>query len=363
MGRGLSAAVVIAIVLLTVAAPASGRGSTPICDGKWREYPSNLGAPGNALLGAEVINTHDAWAVGYQQQGRARQPLIERWNGTDWGAIQAPSVDKGSARLADVDAITASDAWAVGRTNHGGSLGTFVAHWEGSAWSRMPAPSPPQSELNSVSMAASGDVWAVGTEAVTGRVETLAEHWDGTQWSVVPTPDPGARSAGLLSVSATSGTFAIAVGSRAAGNGSLTLVEQWDGTSWNWVQPSSSGILRGVWALKGIEAWAAGPPALHWDAGTWSDTTLPVGPVSLYGVSGRSATGVWAVGSRPGGAGASTATILRWNGDAWLKTPKVPSPGAGKNELLGVAASEPFVWTVGYTTEGAFQEAFILGVC
>jgi hypothetical protein len=348
--------VALAAVILC-AAPARGQ-DTPVCDGKWRAYPADVGSPGSLLAGAAVLNTHDAWVVGSARDDTGfRQPHIERWDGTAWHAVDAPTFPKG-ARLDDVEALSSDDAWAVGYRVRG-HRGTVVLRWDGMSWTTVAAPSPLVSELHGVSAVSPDDVWAVGTEAMNGRIETLAEHWDGTTWSEVDIPDPGGHNNMLRSVSAVSPSFALAVGRR-EGAQWHTLIERWDGTRWTWVRNGETGMLGGVWALGTEQAWTAGPPARTWGGTEWTDADIPIDPpFSLNGVSGRSSTGVWAVGSRQVVFGETASRIIRWTGNRWRKAPNVPSPGSGLNELLGVAASG------GHPPPHGAQarSALILGVC
>jgi hypothetical protein len=349
------------VLLLALSVAPAARADAPTCDGRWREYPANLSTTGTTLEGAAVLNRKLAWAVGAQRVGGRQQPLLERWDGTAWSPVAVPDVP-GSADLSDVDALSANDAWAVGRSFTSGTSAALAMHWEGSEWTVVPNPAPANSDLAGVSMAGPNDVWAVGVQIDgEGTIDTLIEHWDGSAWAVVPSPNPGPRFNELLGVSASS--TVVAAGYRQNRYHSRLLLEQWDGTQWNVLPERRVGSLSGVWVRKGVEAWAAGPPAEHWDGSAWSVTPLPV-ESQLNGVSGRSATGVWTVGSRDTDTGGSLATILRWNGDHWIKAPSVPSPGTTENALLGVAASEPFVWAVGYRTSGSsVRSAFIVGVC
>jgi hypothetical protein len=354
-------------LLALLAVPAAGDTEAgPICDGKWREYETGLPDGNAAFLGAAVIDTQDAWAVGFRRtETGSREPLIERFDGTAWSQVEAPTVGKGSAQLNDVDAISHDDAWAVGNTNRNGRRGTFSLHWDGSSWSRVPAPSPTRSELRGVSMAATDDVWAVGTHAGTsGALRTLAEHWDGTAWSELAIPDQGPEDSVLRGVSAASASFALAVGIQAGSEGPFTIIEQWDGSRWSRLGNAEPGTLEGVWALRREQAWAGGPPARHLVDGSWSDTPLPWNDLAVNGVSGRSRTGVWAAGNRPLGDGTNVAAITRWNGETWLQSNAPIPPGAGGSTFEAVAASEPFVWAVGYRTPDTLTKtALIFGVC
>jgi hypothetical protein len=62
-----------------------------------------------------------------------------------------------------------------------------------------------------------------------------------------------------------------------------------------------------VWAVGG------GGTLLHWDGTAWTQVMSPT-TNALNGVSGTSATDVWAVGA---GTGFGPATVLHFNGTTW----------------------------------------------
>ena len=250
VGRGSSPALALCLLAL-LTTPAVGD-VAPTCDGHWRAYPTHLGRTGNALSGAAVLNTHDAWAVGYQQPSDGTQdPLIEHWDGIAWGPVAVPDVAGPSNVLNDVDALAADDAWAVGRSLGHGADSTLILHWDGTTWSIVPGATGVDGRLFGVSMVAADDVWAVGTQNVGDRVETLAEHWDGSSWSVVPTPDPGHNFNYLFGVSAASSTAVLAAGYRQGLYTNSTLIERWDGSRWRVVPVRRRGTLGGVWSSDG----------------------------------------------------------------------------------------------------------------
>jgi hypothetical protein len=96
----------------------------------------------------------------------------------------------------------------------------------------------------------------------------------------------------------------------------------------------------------------------HWNGTAWRVTrTLPaIEYPHLTGITARSATDVWAVGSFL--AGANTSTPVRqtrtyhWNGTAWSLVAS-PNAGTGGTELSGAASVGSRVWAVG-TAAGPF---------
>lgn len=89
----------------------------------------------------------------------------------------------------------------------------------------------------------------------------------------------------------------------------------------------------------------------HWDGGGWSIVTSP-SPASndtLTGVAARSATDVWAVGTRVDRSGAipiDRTLTEHWNGTSWSVVAS-PNVGANDNLLNGVSATPGDVWAVG----------------
>jgi hypothetical protein len=137
-------------------------------------------------------------------------------------------------------------------------------------------------------------------------------------------------------------------------------VARWNGTAWSSATtPALSGdaYLFGVDGDATSNVWAvgqAGTGALieRWNGGSWSQVSspLPSGATSgtLGGVTSRSATSAWAVGT----AGYSTSPfsrtlIMRWNGASW-STVSSPSPDSTTNLLNAVDATGPNdAWAVG----------------
>jgi hypothetical protein len=179
----------------------------------------------------------------------------------------------------------------------------------------VPSPDPGGANyLNGVAAVAADDVWAVGAYGARpgSRTRTLAEHWDGSSWRVVPSPGVAKETSELLAVAAVSATDVWAVGfHRAEGSQNQPLAEHWDGRTWTIAPPPE--------------------PA--------------PGPATLTSVSVRSASDVWAVGTRQGER--SRTLIEHWDGEVWSVV-RSPSPGDPDNDLFGVVALKPNVaWAVG----------------
>ena len=89
----------------------------------------------------------------------------------------------------------------------------------------------------------------------------------------------------------------------------------------------------------------------HWNGSSWSIVASPSPPSNdtLAGVAARSASDVWAVGTRQDRSGAipiDRTLTEHWNGSAWSVVAS-PNVGANDNLLNGVSATTGDVWTVG----------------
>jgi len=349
------------------------------------------------LGGVSADSATDAWAVGYygpfaDNPPYASETLALRWNGTSWSKVASPNPGGTTfgkfSYLTGVSARSTNDAWAVGSfidpTTH--AQETLVLRWNGTSWSKVTSPNPggtsasgDRSSLTGVSADSTNDAWAVGyySSPTTGAVETLVLHGNGASWSKVTSPNPGGTTSSsdlnyLDGISADSPTDAWAVGSfiNPTTHAQETLVLRWNGTSWSKVTSPNPGGTRGnglnaVSARSTSDVWAVGNYAsattqasqtlvLHWNGTRWSKVTSPNPDASTYainilsGVSARSATDAWAVGSYGNPTSEPVETlVLHWNSPSWGKVTS-PNPDSAMNVLNGVTArSATDAWAVG----------------
>jgi hypothetical protein len=216
-----------------------------------------------------------------------------------------------------VSGVTSADVWSVGNIY---DLYPLIEHWDGSAWSQVPQPMR-YGLLEGVAALAGDDAWAVGKVSYVGF---LIEHWDGSAWSRVHVP-PNPESE-LASISALSTTDIWAAGNYRADNGSIQpLYEHWDGRAWRQV-PEASGTE---------------------DNGG-----------KIYGLYGRTATDVWAVGYQGTPVFPQVDPLIEhWNGTAWSVVPAASLSDQGVNQLTAVYASAADdAWAVGITSDGGFMQ-------
>src|SRR5262249_60236217 len=108
-----------------------------------------------------------------------------------------PAPAPGALALAGVSCATARFWMAAGGDSRGGTAMPSPAYrdtalaerWNGSRWRIIPAPSPTHaSRFTGVSCPSPTVCVAVGSSASGAR--TLAEPWDGTTWTIQRAPDP-----------------------------------------------------------------------------------------------------------------------------------------------------------------------------
>jgi hypothetical protein len=184
-----------------------------------------------------------------------------------------------------------------------------------------------------VSTLSASDAWAVeGTN--------LVLRWNGTTWAQTALPEYGTGSY-LDAVDALSAADVWVAGCYdTASSQCQALLERWNGKTWTRV-PSPASI--------GPASTAAAPAR---------PTETALTGTFLTGVSGTSASSVWAVGYDVVASPPvySVSVILHWNGTGWARVPS-PDPGGGTNVYLNAVTSLPptGAWAVGYYTTAAGQ--------
>ncbi len=243
---------------------------------QWSIVSSPNPTASNTLHSVAALAADDVWAAGEMVTGsQTSQPLIERWDGTAWQVITSPVPAQATASsftaLARIPGT--SQLWAVGSVRYGpppsGGIGYFqplIERWTGSAWQVITAPTPPSGSLagslNGVVALSATDAWAVGDYTASNHtIRPLIAHWDGTRWQIVSSPDAWGS---LASVAAAGARDVRAVGHVAIGDGDNQhlLIEQWNGTTWQiMTSPEPSGTrysLSSVTTDSTGRFWAVG---------------------------------------------------------------------------------------------------------
>jgi hypothetical protein len=280
--------------------------------------------------------------------------LAERWNGTRWRILPAPT-PKGAvfSGLGGVSCPSPSFCMASGAystsSSPDGPVKSFTERWNGKKWAIVPSPNPPgavQTFLGAVSCTAPSACTTTGEQhSATGIVHTVAERWNGTTWRIQPTPNPPkARFASLGGVACTGPSACLAVGSSDQG----TLAERWNGTRWR-IQPmptSPGGGLTGLACAAPAACTAVGFTftstggmilAERWDGTTWRLQPTPLLPaahdISPPAVACPARTACIAVGGFENDGPGSVSLAERWRGNG--TSAAQTTPGAFSPQTYG----------------------------
>lgn len=285
----------------------------------------NPGSAYNSLNGVAAITPDNIWAVGTSANTSSNlngHPLVEHWNGKQWGIIQNPPGSDQSI-LQGITVLTANDIWAVG----GNDAGTFTEHWNGTKWEVVPSPNleEPLNTLMGVKAFSANDVWAVGFAEGPGQGQdvqrTLTEHWDGSKWSIVPSPNVSGRQCMFYGMTAitTNDVWAVGIALNYSAGTANTLVEHWNGRQWSVMSSPNAGegnVLMQVNAFSANNVWAVGyyyptkkdqqnsisrTLTEHWDGTRWSIIASPNPKMPSWNALNAVATvpgtnNVWAAG-------------------------------------------------------------------
>jgi hypothetical protein len=237
-------------------------------------------------------------------------------------------------------------------------LPASAARAAGGAWSVVAAPNPAVqfTYLQSVDATSDSDGWAVGyvQPPTASPFQPVALHWNGTAWTSAAVPQLGNDGTILVGVSTSQASDAWAVGYAFNQAPGYRIAENpaavhWDGTTWTAATVPDTGYLYGVADLSPSNAWAIGAGVKHWDGTTWSDVATPspnpggVGPGNLLGISARTTSDVWAVGTFAPTRHTTASFALHFDGTAW----QLVSTPAGITLDSVVAVGPGDAWAVG----------------
>lgn len=358
------------------AVPGVASASVASCN-VWTGAPApNQGAVANSLNGVTALSPCNVWAVGFYQDAvnGARLSLAEHWNGTSWSISLPPGPDTNTNILKAVGASSLDHVWAVGQTG----IASYIVRWNGSIWAQVPSPSPGNfvNSLHGVAAISGTRAWAVGQFSSGTGSNVLVLRWNGSKWTRTAAPSPGSNSE-LEGVAALSPRNVWAVGAFTTSK-TKTLIEHWNGTKWAQVPSPNPRDLNGDIILVGLtgssasNVWAVGAYAgggrlktlvEHWNGRAWKlvASPSPGGFSALSSVTAASAHSAWAVGDSISQNKRKTL-IEHWNGRAWSRVAS-PSPG-GSSELAGVAATGHHgVWAVGDWQSGGIGRVLVAHCC
>jgi hypothetical protein len=244
----------------------------------------------------------DVWAVGESGFVGRRAPETAEWC---WCAPAPPATLRGIWGASDQALFAVGD---------GGRLLRF----DGTQWFNYQFFT--NSNLYAVSGTGPGDVWAVGQNGT-------ALHFDGTTWS---SDQPGADL---------------------VPNGVLSMNDVWIDPAGT-VRTAVGASISGTDPISGSNAEAL--ILRHGPAGTtgWTiEASFPQhGFSSFFGLSGSSATNIWAVGrNEPSGAATNFGFAARFDGTAWTRAPAPDSlfQSATLTDVVVATPDANATWTIG----------------
>lgn len=312
---------------------------TPACAPTWEVVRSaNRSEESTTLLGVTAVTPSEAWAVGAtgEDPEAPTTVAIQRWDGTRWSPVEAPSPGSFVNELRAVDAADPNDVWAVGRTDSGFGDKPLILRWDGSEWIESELPPEIDGVLNGVAAVSPSDVWAVGYvgEPDASLERALVLHWDGTAWANVKVARTiGGGKAALTDVEAVSPTDLWAVGYHRF----QPAILRFDGEAWSNSPTDVRGDVRAVEALATSQVWAVGTPIQEFDGSSWTEAPSERPEADLVAVAAVAADDVWAVGSRAGkGPDSTLAAVYRTAGRRWV--PVEGPSDRGSNALTAVDA-------------------------
>jgi hypothetical protein len=343
--------------------------------------PNPLALPAGELLSVSCASRTTCFSVGDSTKVRniptPMSGLAERWIGRRWSiAPTAPERSKDAGglpgSLSGVSCASTRDCFAVGSLELSGvgSAVALVERWIGTGWERVPAPTGRHGSLYAVSCTSGAACTAVGAQGRYGQL-VLVERWNGRRWLIQRTPTVGGKMGAMVSaVSCASDTDCTAVGESFLNTldptqtyDNVTLVERWNGSRWA-IQPTPNplgakhSVLNGVSCTSASDCTAVGDYSYNytetgglpggtayvlverWNGTTWSIEPTPNATASggsgLSGVSCSSPTACTAVGGS-----SNKALVERWDGSSWSIQPLRGRAGQRGASLSAVSCISP----------------------
>ena len=314
--------------------PAAYRWNGRTCS--FQQLPAPLGFAN--VYGVSCPSASLCFAVGGADLRIGGSPsFVDRWTGRAWVGENTPTVP--NSALVDVSCASTTACTAVGvtlTTNRyeivDGSQ-PLVERWNGTNWSIQPVLGLAGGELGSVSCPSRRGCVALGS-ARSGAV--AAERWNGSRWARQRIPSPGYPF--IFNMSCSSMTSCMAVG-EASGSVDQCLGDGTFPNGGGMTCPAGPGL---VWSLHGsrwslhrseiysgvscVSARWCVATAYHalrlWDGKHWvTKLRLPVeGDAAFDTVSCTSMTACMATGDFGFSQGKSWPA-WRWNGKKWSHTP------------------------------------------
>ena len=311
---------------------------------------ANVQEAPTTLLGVAAVTSGQAWAVGGVGEPDAPSTVaIQRWDGSAWSVVEAPSPGSFINELRAVDASGPSEVWAVGRTSSGFGEAPLVLHYDGETWAEFELPEGIDGVLNDVAVISPTDVWAVGSvgDPAASLERALVLHWDGVAWAEVEVRRAiGGGKAALTGIGWVSPTDIWVVGYHHF----QPLVLRFDGAAWSRSETEVAGDLLAVEPFATGEVWGIGTPVQRFEGETWAEASVMrsdgLALVDGAAVGGRD---IWAVGTRSNEDDPATRiAVYRYSGRRWVP---VDGPPVGGSDALTAVDALPDGTVLGVGTK------------
>jgi putative hemolysin len=221
---------------------------------------------GSSLFGVSCTGTSNCMAVGYSYTLSAHIGMLaEHWDGSTWKVVEVPDVGDQNAQLTGVSCVTADECTAVGAVMPYSSKGLppIVERWDGSTWNAMQLPRPGKeiAFIDAFGVDCANSVRCVVVGYADGPkigVTTWTGELDATSWTSGTIAYPEATSDQLYGISCPTASSCQAVGFLLDSEEyQHTLTEDWSGALFWRYEPTPAGPTWPVFASRATTSTVA----------------------------------------------------------------------------------------------------------
>ena len=157
--------VLFAVLLIAMGVTVVSGSAGAVVDTVEIESSPNAGTTDDRLQSVSCVSDSNCVAVGYTNNGSAKQTLIEAWDGSEWSVVSSPNAGTVDDRLWSVSCASESSCVAVGQSNNNDPSRTLVLRWDGVSWTLLASPNSGSANnaLDAVSCASESSCVAFGS--------------------------------------------------------------------------------------------------------------------------------------------------------------------------------------------------------
>lgn len=308
--------------------------------------PGGLAAPSRA-------NAWMTWADCFPPCSGNPTSTLSHWNGHRWVAV--PPAELQGLSPQNVAASSATDTWAFGPVPDSVYYG--ARHWNGIRWRKVATPTwmiRGNGSGGIVVYAADfspQNLWVFSLYGRTGQKTAFAARYHNGRWARSYFPDIPEQAAALSS------TDIWVLGQAFSGTGPVVAL-RWNGRRWlksAFPRQREAGNPYGLVAAGRRSLWLVWAPVktserqylLHWTGRGWARLGLPAKD-DVLALTGDGGSGVWATAVAPGKA--RPQLLMHWSAGHW-KVTKLPLQSVGQvgqMDEISVIGGTRSVWGAGY---------------